>query len=106
MAPEAGEQLRASGGDVAGAQGEDEVARLQALLELREELGAGVDVGDVGVPVGAHRLGERLAADAGNRLFPRGVDAGEEEHVGVVEGADEVFQQVPGAGVAVRWTGW
>ena len=60
------------------------------------------DVGDVGVAGSRDRAHERLAGDAGDRLLAGGVDVADHDHVGVVERAREVGEQIAGARVAVR----
>ena len=47
-------------------------------------------------------LGETLGGDAGDRLFAGGVDGQDDDCVGVAECGAELFEQIAGAGVAVR----
>ena len=59
----------------------------------------------VAMAVRAHRLGERRGLDAGDLVLAGGVDVRQHEHVGVVEGAREVVEEIARARVAVRLEG-
>lgn len=94
------EEKRGGLGDVAGAEGKDEVAFRGAG---GYGLGGGWEVwGEVGR--GAFGLdggGEDLAGDAGEGRFAGGVDGDEFDGVGVAESGGEVVKEVAGARVAV-----
>ena len=93
-------------GDVARAEREHDVALACSARQQRlRQVGALLHVGHVAVAVGAHRLRQRVAGGARNRLLAGRVDAGDEEHVRVVERGGELLQQVARARVAVRLEG-
>src|SRR5262249_44759706 len=77
----------------ARAQGEDAVAVADLLGQpFRRGLDvAGVD--DLAVAAGGDRPGERLRADVRDGLLARGVHVGQEQDVGLVEGAAELVPQ-------------
>jgi hypothetical protein len=62
-------------------------------------------VGDVVVAVLADGLRQARGRHAGDRGFARGIDVGDNDHVGLVEGARELVEQIAGARVAVGLKG-
>src|SRR5215472_3732240 len=88
--------------DVAGAEHENEVA---AAHDLEQGVGEALASGHpphVQVPAALESLVERIAAHARDRSLAGRVDLGEEQQVGVVEGAEEVVEEVARAGEPVR----
>src|SRR5262249_29143238 len=86
---------------VTGAEGNDDIAAHQPLLDGIGELLLVLDVRHVVVPVLANRLCELLRRYPVDRAFTGGVNVGDEEHVGLVESAGKPVEQVASAGVSM-----
>src|SRR5579875_3707360 len=99
------EELVGRAGDVARPEREHEVARVHHLEQRLGERRAGRDEADVEVAAAPQRLIERLARHALDPVFARGVDLGEQQHVRVVEGVEELGEEILGARVAMRLEG-
>ena len=87
--------------DVAGAEGDDEVAGTDGIAELVAGLEHGGGGGALDGALGADFFEDGLAGDTGEGFFTGGIDVGDEELVDVVEGGAELFFEQLGAAVAV-----
>src|SRR5215469_1807954 len=88
--------------DVARAEQQDEVTRADSLeKDVGEPLPAAHEA-HVEVSAALERLEERLARDTGHWAFARGIDLGEHQQVGVVEGPEEVVEEIARAREAMR----
>src|SRR5262245_27868176 len=99
------EQLVGTTRDVTGAEDEDEVAAADDLEQGVGQALAALDETHVEVPAALQRLEERLAADARDRTLAGRIALAEHQQVGVVEGAEELVEEIARAGVAVRLEG-
>src|ERR1700722_6451339 len=95
-------QLVAGAADVARAYGQDSVARPRFFEQVFDSLLHGREVKDVFVAGFANRFGEGFAGDAGDGLLAGGINVGENNDVGLIEGAAEVVPERLRARVAVR----
>jgi hypothetical protein len=91
----------AGAADVAGADGEDSVTGFGVLEQKFDGVSHGAPVVNVLVAGLANGGGEGFAGYAGDGQFAGGVDVGEDEDVGLIEGGTEVFPEVLGTGIAM-----
>ena len=95
-------QFVAGAADVAGTDGENGVAGLGVFQKKFNGVLHGADVVNVFVAGFANGGGKSFAGDAGDGRFAGGVDVGEDEDVGLIEGAAEFVPKMLGAGKAMR----
>src|ERR1700742_12691 len=86
-------QLVAGAADVARTNGQDCVARPRFFEQLFDALLHGREVENVFMAGIANRLGERLACYARDGLLAGGVNVGQDEDVGLVEGTAEIVPE-------------
>ena len=89
-------------GDVAGAEEDDEVARLGQIADDRRDRGRPVDVARVAMAAGADARHQRLRGDAVDRLLAGRIDRRHHHRVGIVEAGGEFVEQIAQPGEAVR----
>ena len=87
--------------DVAGTEGDDEVAGADGIAELVAGLEHGGGGTAFDVALGADFIEDGLAGDAGEGFLAGGVDIGDEEVIDIMKGGTELFFEQLGAAVAV-----
>src|SRR5580698_4925946 len=95
-------QLVAGAADVARAYGQNCISRPRFFEQVFDALLHGREIEDVFVAGLANRFGERFARNARDGLLAGGVNVGEDENVGLIEGAAEVVPQRLRARIAMR----
>ncbi len=88
--------------DVARADGQDGIARASFAQQIVDALLQGAAIDDILVAGGANGVGQRRGGDAADGRFAGGVDVGQDQHVGLIEGAAEIVPKVLRARVAMR----
>src|SRR5713101_4934872 len=102
LGPQQNHEFVAGAADVAGADRQDGVERTRFAQQVLDAFLHGAEVEDVFMPCFANRVGQSFAAYAWNGRLACGVDVGEHQHIGLVEGAAEFVPEVLGARVAMR----
>src|SRR5215470_8751916 len=88
--------------DVAGPEGQDQVAGPNGVEDSLHHLAPVTHVSDVAAGPSSDPLGQAPGMDPGDRRLARRIDVGHEQHVGVVERRQKLVVEVERPGVAVR----
>ena len=95
-------QLVAGAADVARADGQDGVAGARLAQQVLDAFLHRLEIENVLVSGLANGIGEGFAGYAGNGLLAGGIDVGQDEDVGQIEGAAEVVPKMLCARISVR----
>src|SRR5574342_1057028 len=87
--------------DVAGPEGQDQVTGPNGAEERLHHLGPVAHVSNIAAAARPDPLSQAPGMDPGDRRFARRIDVGHDQHVGVVEGRQELVMQVERPSVAV-----
>src|SRR4029077_1555060 len=102
LGTEQNHEFVAGAADVAGADGQDSVEGMRFAQQVLDAFLHRAEVEDIFVPGFANRGGQSFAGDARNRRLAGGINVGEHQHIGLVEGAAEFVPQMLRARVTVR----
>src|SRR5262245_31139266 len=89
-----GQELVGGAIDVARPEAEDEVAGADDVGQRIGQALAAPDEAHVEVSAALERLEQRLSGDARERALARGIDLRQQQEVGLVEGSEEVVEEV------------
>ena len=95
-------KLVAGAADIACTNGEDGIAGARFAQQMFDAFVHRLNVEDVLMAGFANGVSEGLAGHAGDGLLAGGVDVGQDEDVGLIEGTAEIVPEMLGARIAMR----